>query len=646
MCGITGFFQNSSIPTSPEHTLGKMSNALLHRGPDSNGTWFSHDKNIGLAHQRLAIVDTSSLGYQPMQGRRFILIFNGEIYNFRTLKKEIENAHQFIFKGHSDTEVLLAALELWGIEKTLKKIEGMFAFCAYDQHKKIAYLARDRMGEKPLYFSKNRKGFLFGSELKALRQHPNSENKICQKALSLYFKHNCIPAPYSIYENTFKLQPGHYLQLDTRTLNYETRCYWSASQTFENGARKPFHGGPLEAADHLEQLLNESINDQMLADVPLGAFLSGGIDSSVVTAIMQANNSQPINTYSIGFSYQEFNEAEHAKAIAKHLGTHHTEFYVSEQDTKDVIPNLSNIYCEPFADSSQIPTYLVSKLAREHVTVALSGDGGDELFAGYTRYAQTLEKWKKLKSSPPVRKMLLKLATQLPPSLIDSVIGQLLYAAGKYNKHASTRLNALAWKQQSDSLQDFYCRNIEFWHPYSNLLLETEDPNYCLNSIPQQLSAVSDLGKLQLLDMQMYLPDDILTKVDRAAMAVSLETRVPMLNHRIVEFAASLPDEIKIRDSIAKWPLHEILSRHVPRELFERPKQGFAIPIGEWLKGPLKEWMLDLLNEQQIKKQGLFNYKAIQPIVAMHLDGNSDYSLHLWSLLMFQSWQAENTLKV
>ena len=644
MCGITGFISRESQPVGILlDALTRMSERLTHRGPDAAGEWIADNGQIALAHRRLAIVDLSPTGKQPMESQRYSLVFNGEIYNFRTLRRELEQ-QGISFNGHSDTEVLLYGFECWGIEETLSRVEGMFAFCAYDKDTKTIYLARDRMGEKPLYFSHNQHAFIFGSELKALTSYPLWNERICHKALGLYFKHNCIPAPYTIYENTYKLEPGHYLTFNVQNFSYDKHCYWSAKDAFISGAQTPFSGTPLEAADEIEKRLKDSIRDQMLADVPLGAFLSGGIDSSSVTAIMQSLSDKPINTFSIGFDFHSYNEAEHAKAIANHLGASHTELYVSESDTTNIIPALPEIYDEPFADSSQIPTYLVCKMAREYVTVALSGDGGDELFAGYSRYHQVQRSRKSLNSlKGQLHKTLIGALTKLPASSIDRLLSPLLSIASKYPKHAGTRLKSNNYVSQQDALVDYYRSSIEFWHKNSNLVLNPENCIYSLNNPELYSLDFSDLHLMQYMDTQMYLPDDILTKVDRAGMAVSLETRIPILNHKIVEFAATLPDQINTHDNKAKWPLQEVLSRYIPRTLFERPKQGFAIPIGEWLRGPLNEWMMDLLNESSIKQQGLLNYDAIKPILEMHMDGNSDYSLNLWSILMFQSWLQHNS---
>ncbi len=644
MCGITGYItKNTQNSEQTQQTVLNMSRQLTHRGPDAFGTWISENNDIALAHQRLAIVDLSPAGKQPMEGPSFTLVFNGEIYNYREIKKEL-SALGISFKSQSDTEVLLLALEQWGLEPTLERLEGMFAFAAYHKNDKQLFLARDRMGEKPLYYSQQPGLFLFASELKAFKKHPSWQSNIDLRSLGLYFKHNNIPAPHTIYENTYKLKPGCYLSVDLASLRFSEHTYWSARDVFIQGANAPFQGTPDQAVVELESRLKQSIKDQMIADVPLGAFLSGGIDSSTVTAIMQSMSSSPIKTFSIGFNFDTFNEAKHAKAIANHLGTSHTELYVNESDARDVIPSLPEIYDEPFADSSQIPTYLVCKLAKEHVTVALSGDGGDELFAGYSRYNQIVNAWhKRISPSGKLNSALFSFLASLPPGLVDSLLSPILSARGNYTKYSSLRLQTKSWKMKNEKLPAFYMDMIGFWQTQSNLIKTPEKHSYALDYSDLTASPLSPLKQLQYLDTQMYLPDDILCKVDRAGMAVSLETRIPLLNHKVVEFAATLPDAINTRHGKTKWPLQQVLSNYVPNKLFERPKQGFAIPMGEWLKGPLHSWMMDLLNENTIKEQGLFNYKAIEPIVKMHLDGNGDYSLTLWSLLMFLSWQ-EKTL--
>jgi asparagine synthase (glutamine-hydrolysing) len=639
MCGITGFItkkpQNSE---QSQATVLSMSGQLHHRGPDAFGTWISESNEVAFAHQRLAIVDLSPAGQQPMEGNKFILVFNGEIYNFRQIRNDLSKMG-VDFKSHSDTEVLLYALEKWGIESTLDRLEGMFAFAAYAKDDNTLFLARDRMGEKPLYYSHQTDLFLFSSELKALKEHPLWQRNIDIRSLGLYFKHNNIPAPHTIYENTYKLKPGSYLTVDLASLEFTEKEYWSSRAIFIQGATNPFQGTPDQAAIELESILKYSIKDQMIADVPLGAFLSGGIDSSTVTSIMQSMSSTPIKTFSIGFNFDTFNEAKHAKAIARHLGTSHTELYVDESDARDVIPYLPEIYDEPFADSSQIPTYLVCKLAKEHVTVALSGDGGDELFSGYSRYNHIVNHWRKRLSYPgKMNAAALSFLASLPPKVVDAILSPALSMQGKYNKFISHRLRNRSWQMANENLPAFYLDNIGFWNPKSNLIKHPDKNSYELDYSDLSDTPLSPLKQLQYIDTQMYLPDDILCKVDRAGMAVSLETRIPLLNHKVVQFAATLPDSINHHNGKAKWPLQKILSNYVPNKLFERPKQGFAIPMGEWLRGPLYSWMMDLLNENTIREQGLFNPDAIEPIIKMHLDGNGDYSLTLWSLLMFQSW--------
>lgn len=634
MCGIAGFF---SPLKHPPGSIQAMISSLKTRGPDASGIWVSNSRQAYIAHTRLAIIDLSSCGNQPMEGERYVLSFNGEIYNYQSVRNKL--AKQGLkFLGHSDTEVLLKSIETQGLSHTLEEIEGMFAFCLYDKLKHEALLVRDRMGEKPLYYAKENNTFFFGSELKAIKAHSAFSARINTRALGLYFNHNTIPAPHSVYQNCYKLEPGSVLKLNCSTLEFSLTHYWSSKEVMLNGAQKPYSGSPEASVEHLDELLKKAISEQMISDVPLGAFLSGGIDSSTVVSLMQSLSPTPVNTFSIGFQEKGYNEAEFAKEIAQHLGTNHTELYISDNDAKNVIPELPKIYCEPFADSSQIPTYLVSKLAKDKVTVALSGDGGDELFGGYSRYRSIKKAFVKRKP-----KLSEALAYHIDPAIFNRIWGLTLALKGKYSSFPSHLMRAKYYKYSEKNRVEFYRRSICFWSDiHIPTLEETATLDYALRGLDtQSLETLDQLTLFQTLDMNMYLPDVILNKVDRAAMSVSLETRVPLLNHKVVEFAASLPASYRNKDGKVKWPLQAVLSKYVPNHLFERPKKGFSVPVGPWLKGPLKSWMLDLLSPERLQQQGLFDYKKVEPVLKAHLEGGDSDGNLLWSMLMFQSWYDE-----
>lgn len=643
MCGIAGFIyrNGNQVRELGMDILRNMANAIVHRGPDADGYWEDSASGIGLAHRRLAIVDLSSAGAQPMisANGRYVVAFNGEIYNHQLLRKELESidSHHFSWRGHSDTETLLAGFEAWGAEETLKKARGMFAFALWDRKKSELVLARDRLGEKPLYYGWQGDGdhrvFLFGSELSALRKHPAFESVINRDSLVNYVRHNYISAPHSIYKNIYKLLPGHMLVISTADYNAIINCWWSGFDVAENYGGKRFAGTPEEAVDNLEILLKDAIQLQMEADVPLGAFLSGGIDSSTVAALMQAQSSVPIKTFSIGFHEEGYNEAKHAKAVAKHLGTNHTELYVSSSDALSVIPKLPALYSEPFADSSQIPTFLVSKMAREHVTVSLSGDGGDELFCGYTRYQLTSALWGKISAVPmPFRKLLVKTITQIPPNALNKISSFLpINRPGEKLHKGATLLS-------NDSIKRLYLDMVSVSSDPGSMVLDAEEPSTFLTESEPSLNSLGDVERMMAWDMMGYLPDDILTKVDRAAMGVSLETRVPFLDRNVVEFAWSLPINYKLRNGVTKWPLRQVLYRHVPKELIERPKMGFGAPIDVWLRGPLRDWAEELLSEKRLIDEGYFNASMVRKKWAEHLSGQKNWQYHLWGVLMFQAW--------
>lgn len=621
-----------------------MANAIEHRGPDSDGYWTDPQAGIGLAHRRLAIVDLSPAGAQPMASvsGRYVLAFNGEIYNHLRLREALAHDGKVAaaWRGHSDTETLLAGFEAWGIEETLQRAIGMFAVAVWDRAERVLTLARDRLGEKPLYYGWQGQGsgaaFLFGSELSALRRHPAFAAEVNRDALALYMRHNCIGGEHSIYTGIRKLAPGHLLSVSTVRPEPVVRAWWSGAEVAARGLAQPFAGSPVQAVDALEALLRDAVAQQMMADVPLGAFLSGGIDSSTVVALMQAQSSRPVRTFSIGFHEEGYNEAEHAKAVAQHLGTYHTEMYVTAQQALDVIPKLPTLYSEPFADSSQIPTFLVSQLARQHVTVSLSGDAGDELFCGYTRYQMTAGMWGKVSRLPrSLRLAAAAVIRALPTGAWDKLGGVLPASLGA---RVGDKLHKGAALLGSRSVADLYRGMVSHWADPASVVLGAREPATVLAGAAPDLQGLGDVERMMALDMLSYLPDDILAKVDRAAMGVSLETRVPFLDHRVVEFAWSLPLGYKLRNGVTKWPLRQVLYRHVPRELIERPKMGFGVPIDHWLRGPLRDWAESLLSESRLAQEGFFNPAPIRQKWAAHLSGQRNWQYHLWDVLMFQAW--------
>lgn len=657
MCGITGFFQTSDI--SNAHTIAlKMAECIAHRGPDDAGVWVDEAAGIALAHRRLSIVDLSSAGHQPMLSAsgRYVIVFNGEIYNHLELRKELESmdcraalamtGNACGWRGHSDTETLLAGFEAWGIEETLKKTVGMFAIALWDREDKMLTLARDRMGEKPLYYGFQNNTFLFGSELKALKAHPDFLAEIDRDVICLYLRHCYIPAPYSIYKGINKLLPGTYLQLPLgseidvlRTL--VPKAYWSLLKVAEQGIARPFVGSDADAIAALDSQLKQSIGLQMMADVPLGAFLSGGVDSSTIVALMQAQSAQPIKTFTIGFAEDGFDEAVHGKAVAQHLGTDHTELYVSSKDARDVIPLLGRMYDEPFADSSQIPTFLVAKIAKQHVTVSLSGDAGDELFCGYNRY-DLADVWGYVQKVPfGVRKLAGSLIKSVPPPVWQSAFQQVAKVK-KLPGNMDEKLLKLASRLATvDSTKNFYYSLVsELSNPAEIVIGATEHATW-LTSEGMGIPFDDAKSHMMFMDAMTYLPDDILVKVDRAAMANSLESRVPFLDHRVVELAWQLPMSMKVRDGANKWILRQVLYQYVPKNLIERPKVGFGIPLADWLRGPLRAWAEDMLNEGRLRREGVFSPEIIRAKWCEHLSGRFNHMSLLWSIIIFQSWLAE-----
>lgn len=622
MCGLVGIFlKNSSSDLS--NSLNKISSEISHRGPDDTGHWYDEKFGIGLAHTRLAIVDLSPAGHQPMPSacERYVIAFNGEIYNHNQLREQLEQENNApVWRGHSDTETLLACFTAWGIEKTLQATVGMFAIALWDKQENVLTLARDRFGEKPLYWGWNKGALLFGSELKALKAFPEFNAQVDRNALALLLQYNYIPAPHSIYQGIEKLKAGHYVQIGQGESRVDVKPlpFWSFKQAVEQGIKNPFAGTDQQAVDELQNRLSTSIKDQMLADVPLGAFLSGGVDSSTVVALMQKQASQPVKTFAIGFNEPGYNEAQYAKEVAQHLGTDHTELYVGSDDALALVPQLANIYCEPFADSSQLPTFLVSKMAKEHVTVSLSGDGGDELFGGYNPYQFAPNIWSKIKLLPfPLRKLACSVLSGLPlPDKIQKL------------------LSVFPAKEQ----QSFYRLMMSHWITPTEIVKGSSMSSVFLNS-PQDWPQTDSFEHwMMAMDAGQYMSDDILVKVDRAAMANSLETRVPLLDHRVFEFAWQLPQHMKIRNGVGKWALREVLYRHVPKSMIERPKKGFSIPLAQWLRGPLRDWAENLLSEKRLINEGYFNPNPIRRAWEQHITCKADNALKLWSILMFQAW--------
>ena len=632
MCGITGFLGSSD--TERAASLQRMTESLAHRGPDDADVWLDRDAGIALGHRRLSIIDLSPEGRQPMHShsQRYVIVFNGEIYNFKELRVELESlGHPF--RGHSDTEVLLAGFDAWGLERTLERANGMFAFAVWDKNERVLHLARDRIGKKPLYYGWADKTLLFGSELKALLAYPQFVPQVDRNSLALFLRHNYVPAPWCILRGVFKLLPGAVLSLTHDAVargpsehepSSACRRYWDSRSVLSEAVQHPIRTSEHEVIEQLDALLRDAVALRMYADVPLGAFLSGGTDSSTTVALMQAQANRPVRTFSIGFHDPRHDEAKLARAVAEHLGTDHTELYVTGEDALAVVPELPNMFDEPFADSSQIPTYLVAQLARRSVTVALSGDGGDELFFGYGRYQRAMDVRKWLQRVPrPVR------------AVLSGALGRYAGQEGRTNKLAQ-----LANELRTNSIESIYRDRVSRWRFPEAVVREGREHPTPFTDERQWLCAEDEAHSLMYLDFITYLPEDILTKVDRATMAVGLEARAPLLDYRVVELAFRIPYDMKKRGTAQKWLLKQLLRKYLPDPLVFRAKKGFGAPVAEWLKGPLRAWASDLLSQERLRREDHFDAARISGIWSEFLGGERKWHTHLWNVLMFQAWLA------
>jgi asparagine synthase (glutamine-hydrolysing) len=661
MCGFAGFIDFKGERGRQEELLAElrpMTDSLVHRGPDDSDYWADHSSGVALGHRRLSIIDLSPAGRQPMASPcgRYRIVFNGEIYNFKVLRPELERSgHRF--RGHSDTEVLLAGCAQWGVEGALKRSVGMFAFALWDGYSRSLTIARDRMGEKPLYYGWVGARFVFASEVRALRHAVGWQGELSPQATTLFLRYGYVPTPYSIYRGIYKLPPATYLTIETHTgtqqvISPQPRWgrsnelapiqYWSVREVAEHGLANPVTD-EREAIETLETLLGESVNQQMIADVPLGAFLSAGVDSSSVVALMQRHSQRPVKTFTVGFTEKAFDEAVHARAISQHLGTDHTEMYLSAADSLGRIPTLSRVYDEPFADASQLPTLLLSEVVRRHVTVCLTGDGGDELFGGYNRYWWSERLWSLLHLWPQTfRRGVASAISSVPPGIwnIASKAGSRLMPASAQSPQstAAEKVAKIADAMASRDITHLYNNLVSYWKQPNAIVPNVVEPASVICAENRLEGASSEVQNMQYWDQTGYLSDDNLVKVDRASMAASLETRVPLLDHRIVEFSWRLPTSMKFRDGSGKWLLRQVLYRHVPRELIDRPKMGFSVPIGKWIRSELRDWAESLLSIDALRATGLLDEAPIRRAWADHIAGRRNLQAPLWAVLMLQSW--------
>jgi asparagine synthase (glutamine-hydrolysing) len=647
MCGIVGFYTPQPLRSATE-VLQRMNDTVKHRGPDAHGMWLDPDRGVALAHRRLAIIDLSEAGQQPMRSAsgRYAIVFNGEIYNFRRIRSDLERlGHRF--RGNSDTEVMLAAFEEWGLAASLPRFVGMFAFALWDSARGELTLARDRLGKKPLYYSTANGKLILGSEIKALRAFPGFNAPVDRRALTSFLRYSYIAAPHTIYEGVSKLEAAHFASFAVRgsaVVEIERQCYWNAAQLQSNAAANAATVSPEAAIDQLDELLRDAVQLRMIADVPLGAFLSGGIDSSLVVALMQSLSSRPVRTFTIGFHEAAYNEAPHARAVARHLGTDHTEVFLTPRETLAVIPKLPLLYDEPFADPSQIPTALLCAMARQHVTVALSGDGGDEGFCGYARYAQALAIVSRMSRVPPrLLRMMGWSVAHIPMTLWEklAILARPMPAVRRRSDGIAYRMLRLADRLGCATPQQLYRHLMSYWSAPAALVVGGQEARTALDEAPEKQSLDQFTDQMMMLDTLTYLPDDILVKVDRASMAVALEVRAPLLDHRVLEFAWRQPIALKLQGGRGKIMLRRLLSRYVPQELWERPKTGFGVPLYEWLRGPLRDWAENLLDEHRLEREGYLEPKPIRRAWRTLLDGQSEWAFGgelLWSVLMFQAW--------
>ena len=660
MCGLTGILCLEST-SDINREVAKMTSKLIHRGPDGEGFW--SDNRIGLGHRRLSIIDLSAAGNQPMISNceRLVIAYNGEIYNHLELRDSLNKEGAAPkWRGHSDTETLLAAISHWGIDEALTRSFGMFAFALWNRENKTLSLARDRMGEKPLYWGWAGKNLIFGSELKALRAHPQCPTEVCSEALSLYLRFMYVPSPRSIYPNIYKLEPGTILTVNEvfpvsppkkplrpgqQYGSLSIHRYWDLNSQIEACSEDAFNDDK-EAVSLLGKTLTQTVKRQMISDVPLGVFLSGGVDSSTITALMQKQITKPIKTFTIGFDESAYDESSNAAEVAQYLGTDHTKLQVTDEDARHLVPDLPKIYDEPFADSSQIPTHLVCRAARQNVTVALSGDGGDELFGGYNRYIYGPSLWKRMSYLPfYIRRFIGFSAQQIPEQFwnwIEVSYNQVRSGSSRIS-NLGNKANRLGERMRLiKSFDEFYLNMASNWiEPEKLLLSKVIEPNSQLNDPLPKYGVEDPAAWMMMQDMRSYLPDDILCKVDRAAMGISLETRAPFLDPDVIALSARLPTNMKIRNGQSKWALRQVLYKYVPPRIIDRPKVGFAVPIGSWLREPLREWAADLLSTERLNEDRIFNPEIIHKTLSEHLTGRRDWTNLLWSILMFQAWSLE-----